>query len=892
MMPEARRFFLRLLAFFRADRADADLSREINAHLQLLEDEFAAKGMTPEEARDAAKRAFGGVDQAKENQRDTRSFRWLAGWKMDLKLGSRMLMKTPGITIVAVIALAVGIAAGATYLSFVNGFFRPTLRFAGGDRLVGLLNWDLAKGDVEDRSLYEFAAWRTQLKTVEDLGAARQYEDDFTAGNGRTQVAHGSEVSVSAFRVVPISPLHGRPLVERDEAADAEAAVVIGENLWRVHFYADPLIIGRKVRFGHTLRTVVGVMPRGFAFPLSSSFWTPLRFDPGTIKPGAGPRIRIFGRLAPGADLEAARAELEKVAGRIGEPGAGAAAGRRASIHPYVESFWVDFSRARSGVNPVFLVAYSFNIFFVALLGVCAANVAQLVFARTATRESEITIRTALGASRARIVAHLVAEALVLAAIAGIAGIAGAVATLRKLSEVWETTSGQFLPFWWDERLGMETIAYSVLLVFVAALVIGGMPALKATGPRINARLQEGGVGGATMHFGKLWTAVIVAQVATTAMLLLLLVSSGWAAHAQNRRAADVVFPRNEYLLASVRLEEGAAAEREKQVRRELLRRLNESPGVINATFAEHLPGEDQGDELWIEFPSTSGQAGRRLKVSTLSAGSNYFETFQQPLVSGSLFNTADIDEGRNVAVVDETFARLVFGGKSAIGQRVRPSSAPHGDQPGPWLEIVGVVKDVTLAPDKSTAEAVLYRPAAADGKRWSIFVHSRSNDAAALLSAIVIATDDRLQVSRVTTVARHAEEDAELAGFAIKALGAIAAMTLMLAAAGIHSLISFTLARRTREIGIRLALGAAPLDIVRSILSPTFLKVSAGIVLGSVPGAALIHVALGSSTNFRMTATATACVALFIITTVVVSSMWPVRRALKIQPVEALRLN
>lgn len=890
MLPEVRRFLLRLIAFFRAGRADADLSREINAHLQLLQDGFIAKGMTPEEARYAAKRAFGGIDQAKESQRDTRSFQWLDGWKMDLKLGARMLVKSPGITIVAVIALAVGIAAGATYLSFVNGFFRPKLRFPGGDRLVGLLNWDLAKEDVEDRSLYEFAAWRTQLKTVEGLGAARQYEEDFTAGDGRAHVAHGSEISASAFRVIPIQPLHGRPLLDRDEAAGADAVVVIGEDLWRDRFYSDPLIIGRKVRFGKTLRTVVGVMPHGFAFPLSTSFWTPLRFDPGTIKPGEGPRIRIFGRLAPGADLEEARAELEKVAERTGEKGA--AAGRRASIHPYVESFWADFSRSRSGVNPVFLVAYSFNIFFLALLGICAANVAQLVFARTATREGEITIRTALGASRARIVAQLIAEALVLSATAGIVGTAGAAVTLRKLSEVWKTTSGQFLPFWWDERLGMETIAYSLLLVIAAALLIGAMPALKATGPRIHVRLQESGAAGATMRFGKLWTAVIVAQVAATALFLLVLVSSGWAAHSQDRRAAEVVFPRNEYLLASARLEQGATAEREKQVRRELLRRLNESPGVINAAFAQHLPGEDQGHELWIEFPSTSGQGGQRLKVSAMSAGSNYFQTFQQPLVAGRLFTAAEIDKGRNVAIVDETFARLVFGGKIAIGQLVRHSPAQPADQPGAWLEIVGVVKDVTLKPDKTTAEAMLYRPAAADGNQWSIFVHSRDNDAAALLSAAVIATDNQLQVSRVTTVARHAEEDGKMASFAIKALGTIAAMTVMLAAAGIHSLISFTLARRTREIGIRVALGAAPLHIVRSALSSTFLKVGAGIVLGCVPGVVLVRVMLRMSSNSRMTATATACVALFIITIAAVSSIWPVRRALKIQPVEALRTN
>lgn len=884
-IPDVRRFLLRLITLFRAGRADADLSREIQAHLQLLEDDFAAKGMSPEEARDAARRAFGGVDQAKESQRDARSFQWLAGWKMDLKLGARMLVKTPGITIVAVIALAVGIGSGATYLSFVNGLFRPKLSFPGGDRLVGLLNWNLAKADVEDRSLYEFAAWRTQLRTVEELGAGLQYEEDFVAGDGRAQVAQGSKISASAFRVVPIPPLLGRPLVDQDEAAEAQAVVVIGEDFWRARFHADPLIIGRKVRFGRTPRTVVGIMPREFALPMASSFWIPLQFNSSAIQQGQGPRIRIFGRLAPGANLEQAQTELEQAVRRTGD------SSRRATVHPYVESFWVDFSRSPSGVNPVLLGAYSFNAFFIALLGVCAANVAQLVFARTATRENEITIRTALGASRARIVAQLVAEALVLAAVAGIAGIAGASATLRKLSQVWEATSRQSLPFWWDARLGMETIAYSLLLVIVAALLIGGMPALKATGPRINARLQENGAGGASLRFGKLWTAVIVAQVASTAMFLLLLVSAGWAAHSQNRRAAAVVFPRDEYLLADVRLDEGASAGRGKEIRRELLHRLNETPGVINAAFARHLPGEDQGSEAWIEFPSSSDQPGHRRKVSTMAAGSNYFETFQQPLVAGRLFTAAEIDEGRNVAIVDETFARLVLGGQSAIGRRMRHSRTQQGDQAAPWLEIVGVVKDVTRMPDKTTADAMVYRPEAADGNGWHIFVHSRDNDASVLTHA-ASATDARLQVSRVTSVARHAEEDSQMAAFAIKALGTLAAMTLMLAAAGIHSLIAFTLSRRTREIGICTALGAAPLQIVRRIVSPTFLKVAIGIVLGSVPGLALIHFALRLSSDFRTAVILAACVALFIFAIAVVASLWPVRRALAIQPAEALRTN
>ena len=888
-MPEIRRFFSRLLAFFRAGKADSDVTREINAHLQLLQDQFVAKGMTPEEASHAAKRAFGGVEQAKEQQRDTRSFRWLAGWSMDLKLGVRMLAKTPGLTIIAVITLALGIGAGAGYLEFVNDLFRPTLSFPGADRLVGILNWDLAKATVEDRSLYEVAAWKTQLTTVEELGAARSIGGNLTTEDGHSQPAGGYEVSASAFRVVPTPPLYGRPLLDDDEKPGAAAVVVIGEDLWKARFESDPLVIGRTVRFGETVRTVVGVMPHGFGFPQSSTLWTPLRLD-ATIKRGEGPPIRIFGRLAPGADLDQAQAELETIAqrtpGAIEAGRATATAGLRPRIYPYVEAVWAGLP----GLSPYLLLFYSVNIVFIAFLGICAANVAQLVFARTATRETEITVRTALGAGRGRIVAQLVAEALVLASIAAVVGLWGASFALHKAGELWNATQNAALPFWWNEQLGIETIAYSVLLVIIASMLIGAVPALKATSSQMNARLKEAGAG-VSMRFGKLWTGVIVTQVAVTVILLLVLLSSCWLAYLTNRKAAEVAFSRNEYLVATVRLEEGATAEREKTVRRELQRRLNADPDVINATFTTDLPGDLSLDEFRLELSSTSEERRSGLAVhDPVPTGSNYFETFQQPLVAGRLFTESEIEERRNVAIVDETFARLVFGGKSATGQLVRESQNEHDGELEPWLEIVGVVKDGTFPPDKTMANAMLYRPVAPNGAWWRIIVHSRSNEAAARLRSAAAATDPQIRLFGAMTIQREQERDAQQVGFYMKALWIIVAVTLMLSAAGIHSLISFTLASRTREIGIRTALGAAPHRIVTGLLSPTFLKVGIGIVLGSIPGATLISATLGWGISFRMIVVVTVSVAFFIIAVAMISSIWPVRRALRIQPTEALR--
>jgi putative ABC transport system permease protein len=845
-----------------------------------------AKGMTPEEARYAAKRAFGGVEQAKEQQRETRTFAWLTGWSIDLKLGIRMLKKTPGLTIIAVLALAVGIAAGATYFEFVTHLFRPGLSFPGADRLVGLLNWDLSKANVEDRSLYEFAFWKTQLTTVEELGAGWQVEEILTAGGGRTATARGWEISASAFRALPVPPLFGRPLLEDDENASAEPVIVIGEELWKTLFDSDPMIIGRALHFGVSPRTVVGVMPRGFGFPLSSEFWTPMHLNEATIKRGEGPAVRIFGRLAPGADLKQAQAELETIAGRIDEGGASNVAARRASIHLFVDSFWVDFWRSAS-TNVLLLIVYSVNIPFIVLLGICAANVAQLIFARTTARESEITVRRALGASRGRIVGQFVAEALVLASLAAVVGLAVVPFALREVP----TMIGLTMPFWWDEGLGIETIAYTALLIVIAALVIGGAPALRATGPQLNTRLKEAGAGGgATMRFGKLWTGVIVTQVAVTVVLLLGLVSAGWVVYRQNAGAVEVTLPSNEYFIGTISLERGATEDRHVRVRHELQRRLNQDPDVINATYAVDLPGDIDQDTTSIELASTSEGSGGALKVrEAVPVGLNYFETFQQPVVGGRVFSASEIDERRNVVMVDQTFVRLVLGGRNAIGQQLRVSRTEQDAAPGPWLEIVGVVRDLVPGPDKTTTDAMLYRPAGPNGNWWRLVVHSRRNSLSRLRS-IAAATDPQIRVGLMMTIERERERDMEEVGRLLTVLWIVAATTLMLAAAGIHSLISFTLASRTREIGIRTALGAAPLRVVRSILAPPFIKVIIGIVLGGVPATAFVYERLDWAVSVPVLVVAAVSVAAFVVAVAAISSIWPVRRALRIPPTEALR--
>ena len=293
-MSALRRVLRRVTTTFRAGRAETELAREIHAHLQLLEDQFVSDGMTREDARDAARRAFGGVEQVKERQRDERAFRWLAGWPMDLKLGARMLVKSPGLTVVAVTALAVAIGAGAAYLEFTRDLMSPTLPVANADGIVGVQIWDPQRAAPETQAIHDFAVSREEADLFELLGADRWIDRHIATDDGRLERARGVEISASAFRLFPNAPLLGRTLRTDDEHPGASPVVVIGADLWQALFDAEPDAIGRTVRVGPGVHTVVGVMPQDFGFPTNKNLWVPLKVQAAGVRRGEDPPSRCL----------------------------------------------------------------------------------------------------------------------------------------------------------------------------------------------------------------------------------------------------------------------------------------------------------------------------------------------------------------------------------------------------------------------------------------------------------------------------------------------------------------------------------------------------------------------------------------------------------------------
>ncbi len=517
----------------------------------------------------------------------------LNGLSLDLKLGFRMLAKYPGLTVIGGLAMAFGIWFGAVTFQMFGMITSGKLPLPDGDRIVKIENFDAKIVNEEDRVLYDYQLWRS-MRSITDIGAYRNANANLVDADGTALPVAAAEITASAFRIAPERPLLGRVLQESDERAGAAPVVLLGHDVWTKRFESDPQIVGRTVRMGNRIATVVGVMPEGFAFPMAHSLWMPLRTDVAVVQPRQSIEIKVFGRLAPGMTLENAQAELTTIGRRLAMEHPATHAQLEPQVLPYTQ-----FSMKNNEMTVVKALSY---FFVVVLVLVVCSTVALLVFARTAARETELLVRSALGASRRRIVTQLFAESLVLAGVAAVVGLAAAQLTLTVYGEPYLLMAYGIprLPFWYDFTLSPTTIISALGLAVIGAVVAGVMPARKITRGLGTLRV---GAAGSGVSFGGVWTAVIVVQVAlTVAFPSVLMLVRG-----ESRRVAayDFGFPEQEYLgvtlgvdgaleaaptldTASARARLGASLEMLRQ-------RLEAEPGIAGVTFVDELPGEHIG---------------------------------------------------------------------------------------------------------------------------------------------------------------------------------------------------------------------------------------------------------------------------------------------------------
>jgi putative ABC transport system permease protein len=810
---------------------------------------------------------------------------------LDWKLGARMLLKHPGLTLIGGLSLAAAITIGVVGIEVAGELLYKRLPFDEGGRVVRLETQDVAASRAEPRVLHDFALWRRSLKTVMELGAARLSERNVLTGEGRVEALRVAEITASAFPLTRVPPLLGRTLQPADETPSADPVVVLAYDVWQRQFLHDPSIIGRVVTIGRTARTVVGVMPPRFGFPRNQQIWVPLLVQ--DAPPREGPAVQVFGRLADGASWQDAKAEIEVLSAR--------AAADRPATHAQLRTRVRAFAGRTPG-DPLQLADWLIHVIVLLVLAAVSVNVATLIFARTAMREPEMVVRHALGASRARVVAQIVIESFVLTLSASLLGL---VVAQLIVSSAWaragEVMDG--LPFWVDLALEPATIAYAFLLALIAAPMIGLLPALKATGASIQRGLQGITGTGGTMKFGGVWSFIIGAQVAFA--LLFLPAAAGIASTAMGEDAAWAEFPAERYLTFALSTDNEALAgekgvpdddqiaARRARAYEEVARRLREEPGVSHVTYGDHLPTMSP-DWVTVEMeqdgvPAARLQGNYEGGFGMAAVGEGYHDAFGIKIVAGRALHAADADAPNRPVVVNEAFMRVV--GKNPVGARVRTLQRGGQREVGPWLEIVGVVSDFEMPfPADWGGAASIYRAASAADVDPVMVAVRVAGDAAPLgprVASLAREVDAGLRLRDVISLETVvAAEHKRMVGTSL-VFGSVLLVAVIFSAASLYALMAVAVQRRTREIGIRVALGASRQRVLRTVFARAGRQLGGGIIAGNT-----IVLLVAWRTESMTTALVVALMIMSVVLTAVgaLACAAPARRALRVQPTEALR--
>jgi putative ABC transport system permease protein len=810
----------------------------------------------------------------------------------DFKLGFRMLLKYPGLTLAGGLALAIAIGAGAGWFYIWGRLLSPTIPLPDGDRLVLVQTRDTLTNRPELRVAHDFLAWGRELRTIEELGAYRTGISNLIVGSAPPRAIQSAEMTPDTFRTARVAPVLGRGLQEADAFPGAPAVVVIGYDLWQRSLSGRPDVVGSIVRLGATPTTVVGVMPEGFAYPVNQQAWTPLQLR-ASYGPLEGGPLNVIGRLASGVTRPQADAELRTLGER--------AASALPDTHGSLRSRVMPPGGEENGPAAFRLR----NLPGLVVLLVMCMNVGTLIYARTATREDEIAVRSALGASRARIVGQLFVEALLLALVSAAIGLLAADQAIRFGIDLWSARFGG-APFWFTRGLGFTTVLYACGLAVASAAVLSLLPALRATRTHVQSQLANLGAGRATLRFGRVWTGAMIAQVALTAIgIPVALTAANAVARTVSIRSefpsADFVTTRIDVpRSADDAIDAPAVQGRRAQTYAELERRLFEAPETVAVTFATYVPGAAPGEQRVDIEPAERDAPAFEATLSTPAVGPRFFETIGRRIVAGRDFQEGDRTGSARTVVVNEGFARLFqrkTGQASPIGARVRrrAEGARPEMAPEPWYEIVGVARDTGLDPysdDYSEMAYVYHAASPATAARLVTLIRVRGNAGglAARLPVIAAAVDPGLSVEALplNDIVRRRDMTGVVL---VSALGGVTLLVLAMSAMGIFSLMSVSVSRRTREIGLRTALGANPRQVIVSVLSRAAILMASGGAIGGALLLGIVSVLSGRpADDIAPYVPWLAVTALVMLATGVLAALGPARRALRINPTDALR--
>jgi putative ABC transport system permease protein len=866
---------------FARPRVERDLDDELRAYVDQLAEENRSAGMDPAAALRAARIELGGLEQVKEDVRQARAGRLLEEFLQDLRYGLRTLRKNPAFTAVAVLALALGIGANTAMFSVASGILWRPLPYAGADRVaVVFMRYfprDFAFGTM---CIRDFLTWRENNHAFEDPSLLRGLRVDIGGKEGVPEQVQGAAVTAGFFNTLGVRPLIGRTFAAGEDRPTTGGLAVLSESIWRRRFGASPAVLGQAILVDGAPSTVIGVMPDAFAFPRRhTEVWTNLRLTPPARY---GPWFyRGVARLKPGVTIRQAQAEMGDLALRMMQQ------------NPNYKRLALPVVGLRDALlgttlKPAILVLAG-AVGLVLLIAV--VNVANLTLVRATVRQREMALRLSLGAGRGRLVRQLLTESVLLAAMGGAVGLAlawGGVELIR----VWNPGN---LPFIESARLDGRALGFMVLVSALTGILFGLAPALESARPDLNATIKEGGRGGATSRArGRSRAALVVSEIAISLMLLvgagLLLrsfanlqqVTGGFSAPPRQVLTMLISPGNRKYNDAGAGL----------AFYDEVLSRARRVPGVETAALTDSLPPDRQGDADSFQIEGQPLPPGELNPIiSDATVGPDFFQTIGIPLLRGRHFTEHDNRDSAPVAIVSEGFVRRFLPNREALGTRIMQSGPGFGNK---WLEIVGVVGNVKYLGLTADTDPAYYMPFAQGyGPRMFLAVRS-SSDAARVAEALrrdIQSIDPGVTLAQTGTLAEALSLSVSEARFDTMLLALFAGMALLLAAVGIYGLIAYSVAQRTQEFGVRMALGAARADVLRMVVRQGASLAAIGIAIGLGGAFALTRLLETMLFGIGVTDAVTfAAATLGLLFVALAATFVPALRATRVSPVVALR--
>lgn len=823
----------------------------------------------------------------------------------DIRYGARMLRKNPGLTFVAAISLSLGIGAVSTIFSFINGTMLRPLPYKDPERLVILDETALKRGvSSMSVSFPNFLDWRAQNKSFEDIGCYTTGGFGIGAGasatrpgvgplNAEPEMLQGAFVSEGTFEVLGIAPILGRTFTAEEDQPDHDLVVILSYSLWQRRFGGDPNVLGQTVLLNNRPRVVIGVMPRGFQFPEVAEAWGPLALTPKQFT-RTDHGLDSIARLKPGVTVEQAQAEMISLAASIEEQNPVTNEGLSVNVIDLRTSLVGDYKKA--------LLILLGVVGFVLLIA--CVNVANLLLSRATARQKEIAIRAALGANRKRIFRQLLTESLLLGVISGALGFVLAMWGMDLLLSLIPID----IPFWMKFDLDGRVVGFTAACSLLTGFVFGTAPAFEASNPDLNETLKEGGRGAGTSGRQRLRSALVIGEIALSLVLLvgagLMMRSFIGLQHVKSGIKPEGVLTLNIGLPGA----KYKTAEQRVGFFQQLLERVRALPSVQSAATNSGLPlsGSNWGRSLTVEgFPVLSVGEAPMINHCVISA--DYFKTMGIPILKGRDFNERDRapEKGSQVAVrgeaqprasngvtiIDERLAREYWPDQDPIGKRIR-FGPPEDNEP--WHTIVGVVGEVRHERlDASTRKSV-YLPHAQvpiGGTRLVIRTEGRPENLIGAVRSQVKELDPDLPITRVMPMTEVVARSVWKERLYTALFGVFAAVALILATVGIYGVMSYAVTQRTREIGLRMALGAQRADVLKMVVGHGVLVTATGIGLGVAVAVALTR--LMSSLLFNVTATdpiTFVAVSVILAGVALTACFVPARRAAKVDPMVALR--